>query len=111
MPLRRWFSDHGHPGWYSWVVVVGTSLTSAVLCLVVSLHAAKVSVEREREARVAAQAEIGRSQAENKRAACAVIISQDEAYNDPASPPVTAAGKRAGLAWRDLRRAFQCDKE
>ena len=111
MPLRQWFSEHGHPGWYSWVVVVGTSLTSAVLCLVVTVHVASQSIGHERAARVAAEAQNRQTEVETKRAACAVIISQDEAYNDPTAPPVTAAGKRAGQAWRDLRKAFQCDKE
>lgn len=112
MPLRAWFTERGHPGWYSWLVVVGTALTSAILCLVVSLHVARSSVARERAARVAQQEQADASQREARRAACLVIVSQDEAFNDPGSvPPVTAAGKRAADAWHSLRKQFQCDKE
>lgn len=112
MPLRAWFTDRGHPGWYSWLVVVGTALTSSVLCLVVTLHVARASVAREREARVEAQLRADETQRQARGAACLVIVSQDEAFNDPGTmPPITAAGKRAAVAWHNLRQQFQCDKE
>ena len=112
MPLREWFSTKGHPGWYSWLVVVGTSLTSAVLTLVVSVHASQSAVNRERTARELSQKQTVAAQVEARRSACLVIISQDEAYNDPgAAPPQTAAGRRAASAWHSLRQTFQCDKK
>lgn len=101
MPLRQWFTERGHPGWYSWLVVVGTALTSSVLCLVVSIHSAKVSVERERQARI-------QSQAEGRRAACALIVAQDDAFRD--TEPATPAGASAAKAWRQLRIQFRCDE-
>jgi heme exporter protein D len=112
MPLRSWFTERGHPGWYSWLVVVGTALASSVLSLLVSLHSARSAVDHERAARVAAQERDRAAQVEAHRAACLVIVSQDEAFNDPGSiPPATAAGRRAASAWHDLRKQFGCDKE
>lgn len=101
MPLRQWFTERGHPGWYSWAVVVGTALTSSVLCLVVTIHMAQVSVERERKARI-------QSQVEGRRAACALIVAQDDAFRD--TRPATPAGVKAAKAWRDLRIQFRCDE-
>lgn len=101
MPLRQWFTERGHPGWYSWLVVVGTSVTSSVLCLVLTLHATRASVERERQARI-------QSQTEGRRAACALIVAQDDAFSD--TRPATPAGVKAARAWRDLRVQFKCNE-
>lgn len=101
MPLRAWFTERGHPGWYSWIVVVGTSLASSVLVLVVTLHLARASVERERQARIQASEE-------GRRTACVLIVAQDNAFTD--SKPATEAGAAAAKAWRQLRVQFKCDE-
>jgi hypothetical protein len=108
-PLRRWFTEHHMPGWYSWVVVLGTSFMSLALSLLVSLQSAQRAVDAERAARVTQVQEQQRTNAEALRATCAVVIVQDGALNDPASPPLSAAGKRAAEAWHNLRLALHCD--
>jgi hypothetical protein len=101
VPLRQWFTEKGHPGWYSWVVVVGAAVTSSILSIVVSISTTHRSIEREREARAA-------QEAQSRRVACQVIVAQDEAFRD--TVPATKAGVAAAKAWRDLRTQFRCDE-
>lgn len=101
-PLRRWFTSHGHPGWYSWVTVVGTSVTSSALAVYLSVSVVSNDLER-RQAEQAAQAERGRL------AVCRLIIAQDNALDDPSTPPATQAGRKAAMAWHNLREQFRCD--
>lgn len=93
MPLRRWMEEHGHPGWYSWVVVVGTSIVSTGLALLLAFQL--VNAERMRR--------------ESDRAAlCEVIVIQDEAMKSP-NRPITPAGKSLSRALSDLRTKYNCD--
>lgn len=96
MPLRRWFSAHGLPGWYSWVVVVLLSITTSGLSLALSIN----SIHQ-------AQATQRKQQEQSRQASCAVIVAQDDAFTDPA--PVTTAGKKAATAWHRLRVQLGCD--
>lgn len=86
------------PSWYSWLVVVGGCLTTLVVAVTVSVKVNQRALDREQ-----AQREQGRV------AACTVITRMVLAYEDP--PPATETGRNAATAWKDLGRAFQCDKE
>lgn len=95
MPLRRWFAGHHLPSWYSWVVVVGLSLTTSGLSLAISIS----TIHRNQEAQ--------RHQAEQGRAlTCSLVIAQDNAFSE--SAPATAAGKKAADAWHRLREQLAC---
>jgi hypothetical protein len=105
-------NEHGHPGWYSWVVVVGTSLTSSVLAIVVSVTLATNAVEardsdRQARERLAAEVE-ARQEEETRQAVCSLVVAQYEALTDP-STQLTPAGKRAAMAWHNSRELFKCD--
>ncbi len=88
MPLRRWFSAHGLPGWYSWVVVVVLSITTSGLSLAISINAQH------------------RQQEQGRQASCAVIVAQDNAFSE--ATPATNAGRRAAMAWHSLREQLHC---
>lgn len=102
MPLRRWFTGHGMPGWYSWVVVVGLTMTTSVLSIIICLQIAQRAVRAEQAARIEA-AEAGRRQI------CRLAIAQDDAYSEPPGP-VTQTGKAAARAWKDTRAYYRCDQ-
>lgn len=110
-PLRRWMSQHGLPTWYSWVVLFGTVVSCLGLSVTVSLATAHRSVEAERRARLATQQESQRNQRAAWSAACQLIVAQDNAFHDPASRPVTSAGRASADAWRNLRKTFHCDQK
>lgn len=110
-PLRRWFIGHGMPGWYSWVVVVGLTVVSNVLVLMITLKSADRRVDAERAAREQAQMDAIAAQETARRATCRVVVAQDEAYSDPATPPVTPAGRAAAKAWHELRVQLGCDRQ
>lgn len=95
-PLRRWMTEHGHPGWYSWVVVLGGNLATLALTVVVVLTVNARSIERERAARLASE-----------RALCAVVDIYVRAAQE-APPPTTAYGREIVERMRDLRIALQC---
>jgi hypothetical protein len=106
-------NEHGHPGWYSWVVVVLSSVTSSVLAIMVSVALATNAVEaretdRQARERLAAQVE-ARQDEETQRLICELVVAQDDAFDDPAAQPVTQAGKKAAMAWHNLREQFKCD--
>jgi hypothetical protein len=105
-PLQKWMSDHGHPGWYSWLVVIGGALVSMLISITVSVTLGKQQLERERqqEIQAAKQAAAGREAARN--ATCLVIRTMAEVYGDP--EPTTATGRKAATAWADLGRIFGC---
>lgn len=95
MPLRRWFAGRHLPSWYSWVVVVGLSLTTSGLSLAISIS----TIHRNQEAQ--------RHQAEQGRElTCSLVIAQDDAFTDPA--PTSPAGKKIAAAWHRLRTELAC---
>ena len=95
MPLRRWFAGRGLPAWYSWLVVVGLSLTTSGLALAISINSQHHAQEAQR-----------RQQEQGRALTCSLVIAQDDAFTDPA--PVTAAGKKAAAAWHRLRVQLGC---
>lgn len=108
-PLRKWFTEHGHPGWYSWMVVVGTSVTSAVLAILLSIHSSQRAVEAEREARLAAVDAERESRLASERALCDVVSvfldTNREARPDSKRSAIIA--KKMG----DLRDTIDCPPE
>lgn len=106
MPLKRWFESHGLPPWYSWLVVIGLTLSSNVLTLIIVLQLSGRAVESERAAREAAAAVAASAGEVNRRAFCLVIETQEEVFSDAATP----VGRKAGAAWNELGKIFQCEK-
>lgn len=91
---------------------MGYSLLLAAAAMIVCMLAAvSISVSASDRAIRASEAQERAQREEGRRAACAVIVSQDDAFHDPGSIPTTKAGTKAAAAWRNLRRTFQCDKE
>jgi len=105
MPLRRWFSDHGLPAWYSWLAVVGLTVLSNLLTLVVVLNLSDNAVENERIARETAAAEAQAAAERSRRGLCTVIKTQEEVFSTPSSP----TGLKAREAWHDLGNIFRCE--
>jgi hypothetical protein len=89
-------AEHGHPGWYSWVVVLGGNLATLLLTVMVVLTINQRSIDRERAARLAGE-----------RAACAVVDIYVRAAQE-APQPTTAYGKEIVDSMRTLRAALRC---
>ena len=105
MPLKRWFTAHGLPPWYSWLVVIGLTLASNLLTLFVVLNLSERGVQNERRAREAAAEEATAAAERSRRGLCTVIKTQEEALAGASTP----AGQRAVLAWHDLGEIFRCE--
>jgi hypothetical protein len=105
MPLRRWFTGHGMPGWYSWLVVVGLTVTSMGLALAVNITLTNRAISAERSARLSNEQQSEQA----RRATCLVVIAQDDAFTNP--PPATPAGRKAAAAWHYLRMTLRCDHQ
>ena len=82
-------------GWYWWIVVLASSLTTGTLALVIALYSQAQS-ERQLEAQ----------RRESERKLCTVLIAQDEAWSE--TTPTTVTGRRVAEAIRDLRRDLGC---
>jgi hypothetical protein len=105
MPLKRWFAAHDLPPWYSWLVVIGLTVASNVLTLVVVTSLSNRAVENERSARVAAAEESRAATERSRRGLCLVIESQEGVFSDATTP----VGRRAAEAWHDLGEIFRCE--
>lgn len=105
MPLKRWFTTHGLPAWYSWLMVVGLTVVSNLLTLLVVLNLADNAIQNERIARETAATEAQAAGERSRRGLCLVIESQEEVFSDA----VTPTGKKAGQAWRVLGEIFRCE--
>lgn len=88
-------AQHGHPTWYSWLVVVLVPVAASMAVLVVSLEVNARAVQGEREARLSSE-----------RALCEVVVVLDDAYRE--TPPATVAGRNVAKAVADLRVANRC---
>lgn len=93
MPLQKWMTEHGHPGWYSWLVVIGGALTSMVVAVGISITINDRALERERAQREQA-----------RMATCLVVRRMVDVYADPS----TETGEKARKAWADLGLIFRC---
>jgi len=96
-PLRRWFSRHGMPSWWSWVVLVLFTAGSVGLNTVVSTRTAERAVESDRAAREeAARVSLA--------VVCDVVIKQEAVFSDAQSE----VGRSAAKAWHDLGVTYRC---
>ena len=86
MPLRKWMSEHGHPGWYSWLVVIGGCLASMIVSVSISVQMNERALQRDGRQRA-------ERQAEGRRVACQVIVRMRNAY--AAMLNWVSAGRRA----------------
>ncbi len=99
MPLRKWMSEHGHPGWYSWLVVIGGCLASMIVSVSISVQMNERALQRDGRQRA-------ERQAEGRRVACQVIVRMRNAYAE--QEKLTPAGQDVERAWGDLARLYQC---
>ena len=104
MPLKRWFREHGHPGWYSWVVVVGLTAASAALSVVVNLNLTQNAIENDRRAQAEADAKAQQLAEVNRRGLCGVFLAQERVFSEAESE----VGKAAAKAWHDLAVTYRC---
>lgn len=91
-----------HPVGYSILLAAAAMVVCMLAAVSISVNASDRAIRQNQE-----QEEAQRK--ESRRAACLVIVSQDDAYRDPA--PITTAGRKAAAAWAQLRQAFQCDHQ
>jgi heme exporter protein D len=99
VPLRHWMTEHGHPGWYSWLVVVGGCLVSMIISVTISIQAAENSLQRDRQQRAD-------QQAQSLLVACEVIVRMRDAYERQEN--LTQAGRDVAKAWADMVKLYQC---
>lgn len=99
MPLRSWMTEHGHPGWYSWLVVVAGCLVSMVVSVSVSVQMNERALQRDARQRA-------ERQAEGRRVACQVIVRMRDAYAEQDS--LSPAGKDVARGWTDLAHLYRC---
>jgi hypothetical protein len=100
MPLRRWFSGHGLPGWYSWIAVVLLTAISVGLNTVISLRVAHSAIENNE-----------RQRQESSRAALAIFCTAARAQENVFRESQSEVGRKAAEAWHDLGVTFGCFRE
>lgn len=105
-PLRGWMTEHGRPGWYSWIVVVLVPIMASVGVLVVALTLNQRSIDRDRAA-TQRQIQVERAaRLTAEQALCEVWILLDDIYAQ--TPPPTDAGKALARAVANLRVVNNC---
>lgn len=103
MPLRKWMTLHGHPGWYSWLVVIGGCIVSMVVSVTISNRASQAALERDRQQRIEQQQRDAQQREAGRQASCMLIETMSRAYSgrgDELSP----VGKEVAQAWADLAK-------
>lgn len=71
---------HGHPGWYSWLTVIGGCLISMIVSITVSVQMNQAALERDRQQRIADERRTAQQQEEGRQASCMLINTMHEAY-------------------------------
>lgn len=100
MPLRRWFTAHQMPGWYSWVILFLLTIASIGISVLVNAKLAEKAI-RQSQQQAARQGEIVR------HAVCLVVQAQEDVFSGSQTP----TGEKARAAWHELRELFQCDHQ
>jgi hypothetical protein len=93
-------TEHGHPGWYSWLVVIGGCLASVVLSATISKQMNDRELERDRTQRV-------QRQEDGRRVACDVIVQMRNAYQQ--QEKLSAAGRDVANAWAAMAVRYRCN--
>lgn len=104
MPLKRWFRERGHPGWYSWLVVVALTAASAALSVVVNRGLTQNALEADRRAKADAEAKAQQLAENNRRGMCSVFLAQERVFAEAE----TEVGRNAEKAWHDLAVTYRC---
>lgn len=104
MPLQKWMTEHGHPGWYSWLVVLGGSLVSMMVAVGISVSLNNQAIERERQAQAQEAERANVLREASREASCLTIRTMADVYADPS----TETGEKARAAWISLGRTFGC---
>jgi hypothetical protein len=74
-------SEHGHPSWWSWLVVIGGCLATLMIAVAISIQTNQTALDRERMARIQGEQEL-----------CEVVAALDDSYREV--PPTTATGMK-----------------
>lgn len=103
-PLQKWMTEHGHPGWYSWLVVLGGAFTSMLVAVGISVSLNNRALARDRAQDQAVAEAKAIEQERALLASCLVIRRMQAVYSDPE----TETGRDAAVAWKDLGKIFGC---
>ena len=96
-------TEHGHPGWYSWAVVIGGAFTSMIVSVTIAVQMNNQALDRDREARaVAEQRELER-RTQSRIVSCAFIHKIHDAYQDQIDD-LSGPGLTIAAAWADLAK-------
>jgi hypothetical protein len=97
-------TEHGHPGWYSWLVVIGGAFVSMLISVIIAIQVNNNTLERDRQERAAAERREADRQAANRMVSCAFIEKINQAYQSQYDE-LTKPGLAIADAWADLRKA------
>lgn len=103
-PLQRWMTEHGHPGWYSWLVVIGGAFVSCATAIGISVSMNAQAIERDREQDRKVEAAKAQERERARQGSCMVVRRMQEVYADPE----TDTGRNAADAWKELGLIFGC---
>lgn len=92
-------TERGHPGWYSWLVVIAGCLVSMIVSITFSNQMNERALERDRQQRADRQAE-------GLKVACEVIVRMRDAYDG--QDHLTQAGRDVAKAWSDMAKLYRC---
>lgn len=92
-------TEHGHPGWYSWLVVIGGCLTSILISIAVNQQ----TVQRERAERAEAEQRELERRAQSRATSCAFINKINGAYQSQINE-LSGPGLAIAAAWADLAK-------
>jgi heme exporter protein D len=96
MPLRQWMEERGHPGWYSWLVVIGCCISTLVLSIIINAVNNRRAVDRQQQ-----------QQLRLEQALCKVVEPWERARlleGRPTSP----YGRELADGMTELRNAIRC---
>lgn len=94
---------HGHPGWYSWLVVIGGCIISMVVSVGIAVQTNNRSLERDRQERRVTEAREAERRAQSRMVSCAFIAKINKAYQDQ-KDDLSGPGLNIAAAWADLAR-------
>lgn len=81
---------HGHPSWWSWLVVIGGCMTTLIIAVVISVETNQKAIDRERMQRLKAEQDL-----------CEIIATFDDSYKEV--PPTTPTGIKVATSIAEWR--------
>lgn len=103
MPLRKWMTEHGHPGWYSWLVVILGCVVSMIVSVGISVRMNNAAIQREHQAQALAAQREAERRAQQRVVSCAFVNKINRAYQDQIKE-LSGPGLTIAAAWADLAR-------